>query len=50
MGRKESKQTNQHPVEYEKQLLYEENKKNPGIVMPSPMDLWYKYKLRKYSH
>ena len=30
MGRKESKQTNQHPVEYEKQLLYEENKKKNG--------------------
>ena len=44
MGRKESKQTNQHPVEYD-----EENKK-PGIVMQPPMALWYKYKLRKYSH
>ena len=44
---KPSKPSNaQHLVEYEKQLLYEENKKS----VYGFQGLWYKYELRKYSH
>ena len=37
-----------HLIEYEKQLLYKENKEMRGNVMQQPM--LYKYDFRKYSH
>ena len=43
----------QHLVEYEKQLLHEENKKSGNVMQHAAygfLRLWYKYELRKYSH